>query len=30
MTRSVATTAPIAAYEDESPFAQVTRSGRMS
>ena len=30
MTRSVASTAPIAAYEDESPFAHVTMSGRMS
>ncbi len=30
ITRSVATTAPIAAYEEESPFAHVTMSGRMS
>ena len=27
---SVAITAPMAAYEDESPFALVTMSGRMS
>ena len=30
ITRSVATTAPIAAYDEESPFAHVTMSGRMS
>ena len=30
MTAFVATTPPIAAYEDERPFAIVTRSGRMS
>ena len=30
ITLSVATTAPIAAYEDERPFALVTMSGRMS
>ena len=30
ITRSVAITAPIEAYAEESPFAQVTRSGRMS
>ena len=30
ITRSVAITAPIDAYADESPLAQVTRSGRMS
>ena len=30
ITRSVAITAPIAAYEEERPFAQVTMSGRMS
>ena len=29
-TRSVASTAPIAAYEDESPLAHVMMSGRMS
>ena len=29
-TRSVAITAPIAAYEDERPFADVMMSGRMS
>ena len=30
ITLSLAITAPIAAYEDESPFAQQTMSGRMS
>ncbi len=30
MTRSVAMTAPIAAYDDESPFAEQMMSGRMS
>jgi hypothetical protein len=30
ISRSVATTAPIEAYEEERPFAQQTRSGRMS
>ena len=30
MTLSVATTPPIAAYDEESPFAVVTMSGRMS
>ncbi len=30
ITRSVASTAPIDAYADESPFAHVSRSGRMS
>ncbi len=30
MTRSVAITAPIEAYADESPFAEQTMSGRMS
>ena len=30
ITLSVAITAPIAAYDDESPFAQQTMSGRMS
>ena len=30
ITRSVVTTAPIAAYEEERPFAHVTMSGRMS
>ena len=30
ITRSVAITAPIAAYAEESPFAQQTMSGRMS
>jgi hypothetical protein len=30
ITRSVAITAPIAACEEESPFAEVTMSGRMS
>ena len=30
ITRSVVTTAPIAAYDDERPFAHVTMSGRMS
>ena len=29
-TRLVVITAPIAAYEDESPFAEETMSGRMS
>ena len=30
ITRSVVTTAPIAAYDDERPFAHVTMSGLMS
>ena len=30
VTLSLAITAPIAAYEDERPFAQQTMSGRMS
>ena len=30
ITRSVVTTPPIAAYEDDRPFAIVIRSGRMS
>ena len=30
ITLSVAITAPMAAYEDESPFADVMMSGRMS
>ena len=30
ITLSVAITAPIAAYDDESPLAHVTMSGRMS
>jgi hypothetical protein len=30
VTLSLAITAPIAAYEEESPFAQQIRSGRMS
>ena len=30
ITLSVATTAPIDAYAEESPFAQVRMSGRMS
>ena len=30
MTRSVATTPPSAAYEEERPLAMVTMSGRMS
>ncbi len=30
ITRSVATTPPIAAYDEDSPFAIVTMSGRMS
>jgi len=30
ITRSDATTAPIAAYDEERPFAIVIRSGRMS
>ena len=30
MTRSVATTAPSAAYDEDSPFADVTMSSRMS
>ena len=30
LTRSVAITAPIAAYEEERPFADVRMSGRMS
>ena len=30
ITRSVAMTAPIGTYADDSPLAHVTRSGRMS